>query len=115
MRMLENEGLAFENLIDIFDGGPTMTARTDQVASIANARHGAVTGIADGGEDALIATGRLADFRCCFGTVGAGSTIDAGSAALLGVGGGEGRGSGAWGKGGSWRVGLGGRASLKKK
>ncbi|WP_066488757.1 arginine N-succinyltransferase, partial [Sphingomonas sp. CCH9-F2] len=28
MRMLENEGFAFENYIDIFDGGPTMTART---------------------------------------------------------------------------------------
>ena len=30
MRMLESEGFAFENYIDIFDGGPTMTARTDQ-------------------------------------------------------------------------------------
>ena len=35
MRMLENEGFAFENYIDIFDGGPTMTART---ARRANAR-----------------------------------------------------------------------------
>src|SRR3546814_15285792 len=34
MRMLENEGFAFENYVDIFDGGPTMTARTDQAASI---------------------------------------------------------------------------------
>src|SRR3546814_7154251 len=67
MRMLENEGFAFENYIDIFDGGPTMTARTDQVTSIAGAQHIAVAGIADEGEDALIATGRLADFRCCFG------------------------------------------------
>ena len=34
MRMLENENFAFENYVDIFDGGPTMTARTDQVASV---------------------------------------------------------------------------------
>src|SRR3546814_6799985 len=42
MRMLENEGFAFENYIDIFDGGPTMPARTDQVTSIAGAQHIAV-------------------------------------------------------------------------
>jgi len=90
MRMLENEGFAFENYVDIFDGGPTMTARTDQVASIRDAKHieiSAVAGADDlGGEDALVATGQLADFRCCFGTVGGGSTIDSESAKLLGVG-----------------------------
>jgi len=89
MRMLENEGFAFENYIDIFDGGPTMTARTDQVASIRDARHIPVAGIAEEGEDALIAAGRLADFRCCFGKVGPGGTIDAASAELLGVAEGE--------------------------
>ncbi|HMP46545.1 MAG TPA: arginine N-succinyltransferase, partial [Sphingopyxis sp.] len=72
--------------IDIFDGGPTMTARTDQVASIAGAQHVEVTGIAEGGEDALIANGRLGDFRCCFGRVGEGGTIDAEAARILGVG-----------------------------
>ena len=88
MRMLENEGFAFENYVDIFDGGPTMTARTDQVASIRDAKHVAVTAIGDGGsgEDALIATGRLADFRCCFGRMGADGTIDAEAARILGVG-----------------------------
>lgn len=89
MRMLENEGFAFENYIDIFDGGPTMTARTDQVASIAAAQHGeiaAIVGADDlGGEDALVATGRLADFRCCFGKVGADGTLDGAAAKLLGV------------------------------
>lgn len=86
MRMLENEGFAFENYIDIFDGGPTMTARTDAVASVAGTRHVDVTGIDEGGEEALIATGRLADFRCCFGTVGTEGTIDAEAARILGVG-----------------------------
>ncbi|NWN23137.1 arginine N-succinyltransferase, partial [Escherichia coli] len=28
MRMLESEGFAWERYVDIFDGGPTMTART---------------------------------------------------------------------------------------
>ena len=85
MRMLENEGFAFENYVDIFDGGPTMTARTDQVASVRDARHVEVSGIADGGEDALVATGRLAEFRCCFGKVGADGTIDADTARILGI------------------------------
>ncbi len=89
MRMLENEGFAFENYVDIFDGGPTMTARTDQVASIRDAKHVEVTGIAESGDDALIATGRLGDFRCCFGKVGAGATIDAEAARILGVGKGD--------------------------
>ncbi|MCK8455343.1 arginine N-succinyltransferase [Sphingomonas faeni] len=70
MRMLENEGFAFENYVDIFDGGPTMTARTDQVRSIADARDSTVVAIGgDDGKDALIATGRLAAFRATFGRV----------------------------------------------
>jgi len=70
MRMLENEGFAFENYVDIFDGGPTMTARTDQVRSIADARDSNVVGVGgDDGKDALVATGNLADFRAAFGKV----------------------------------------------
>jgi arginine N-succinyltransferase len=85
MRMLENEGFAFENYVDIFDGGPTMTARTDQVASVRDAKHAALPGIGDGGSEALVATGRLADFRCCFGRIGDEGTLDAEAAGRLGV------------------------------
>ena len=85
MRMLENEGFAFENYVDIFDGGPTMTARTDKVASVAGAKHVAISAITNTGDDALVATGHLADFRCCFGKVGDGSTLDSTAAKLLGV------------------------------
>ncbi len=68
MRMLENEGFAFENYIDIFDGGPTMSGRTDQVRSIANARESRVIEIDDQpGEDALIGSGRLENYRCAYG------------------------------------------------
>ena len=70
MRMLENEGFAFENYVDIFDGGPTMTARTDRVRTIAEARQDKVVSIdEEGGTESLVATGTLADFRCAFGSV----------------------------------------------
>ena len=68
MRMLENEGFAYEGYVDIFDGGPTMLARTDNVKSIAGASSATINATnLDTGEKALIATGRLSDFRCCYG------------------------------------------------
>ncbi|WP_066549669.1 arginine N-succinyltransferase [Sphingomonas sp. CCH15-F11] len=88
MRMLENEGFAFENYVDIFDGGPTMIARTDQVQSIRSARQSEVTGLSDAGEPALIATGRLGSFRATQGCVQPqhdGVLIDERSAELLGI------------------------------
>ncbi|WP_294235343.1 arginine N-succinyltransferase [uncultured Sphingomonas sp.] len=70
MRMLENEGFAFEHYIDIFDGGPTMTARTDQVRTIRDARESVIVGIdALPGREALVAAGRLADFRCALAEI----------------------------------------------
>ncbi len=70
MRMLENEGFAFENYVDIFDGGPTMTARTDRVRTIAEARESRIAAIGgDAGTQALVATGELASFRAAFGDV----------------------------------------------
>ncbi|KQN26402.1 arginine N-succinyltransferase [Sphingomonas sp. Leaf33] len=84
MRMLENEGFAYEKYVDIFDGGPTMTARIDQVKTVREARDFELSGIADGGVPALIATGRLRDFRVTLGEVGDG-TIDPVSAAALSV------------------------------
>ena len=92
MRMLENEGFAWEKYVDIFDGGPTMTARTDQIASIRNSVTAEVTGVldlpAEGAEARLIATGRLAEFRAAYGNVtthGDGVAIDRVTAELLGV------------------------------
>ena len=93
MRMLENEGFAWEKYVDIFDGGPTMTARTDQIASIRNSIVANVTAVDDAlaGEAAearLIATGRLASFRAAYGRIaphGDGVAIDRAAAELLGV------------------------------
>ena len=93
MRMLENEGFAYECYVDIFDGGPTMTARTDQVRSVRDAVAATVTGAAlDKGEKVLLATGDLADFRCCYGLRrldGESVAIDARSAELLRAGPGD--------------------------
>jgi len=89
MRMLENEGFAWENYINIFDGGPTMTARTDQVKAVREARTATVTAIGEGGEACLVSTGRLIDFRCAHGRVSEhaeGITLDAVCARALGVG-----------------------------
>ncbi|MGL4314653.1 MAG: arginine N-succinyltransferase [Sphingomonas sp.] len=91
MRMLETEGFRFDNYIDIFDGGPTMTARTDDVRSVKQVQCQRVISVdADGGSDALIATGRLATFRAAFGKIraidGQGVAIDTAAAAALNVG-----------------------------
>lgn len=94
MRMLETEGFAFEGYVDIFDGGPTMTARTDQVKSVANAvRSRADITDLDIGERALIATGELDGFRSAYGMreIGPDGTIaiDAMAARKLEVGPGD--------------------------
>ncbi|RYD49710.1 MAG: arginine N-succinyltransferase, partial [Sphingomonadales bacterium] len=88
MRMLENEGFAFENYVDIFDGGPTMTARTDHVKTIRNARGVTIAGVVPGGEEAIVSSGHLAQFRVAYGSVashGEGASVDALTARLLGV------------------------------
>ncbi|MBX9795606.1 arginine N-succinyltransferase [Sphingomonas sp.] len=89
MRMLESEGFAHEQYIDIFDGGPTMTARTDQVRSIRDAVVAPVVAVESGdGGEALVAAGTLADFRCGYGRVRAvpgGVALDPATAALLNV------------------------------
>ncbi|MEO5495035.1 MAG: arginine N-succinyltransferase [Sphingomonas sp.] len=90
MRMLESEGFAFEKYIDIFDGGPTMTARTDRVRSIAEAKAATVVAVDDdGGERVLAATGHFSNFRCAFAKLreaGGGVVIDRTAATALGVG-----------------------------
>lgn len=93
MRMLEEEGFAYEGYVDIFDGGPTMTARTDRVRSICEAKQQQVAHVrAPEGEGAvvkaLVATGKLSDYRCAFAEIAEtpdGLTLDPVSAAALGV------------------------------
>lgn len=94
MRMLENEGFAWENYIDIFDGGPTMTVRTDQIRSVREAADDTIVAI-DGtlgehlkGEKRLFAHGQLGDFRAAYGWMeprDGGIAVDPGCAKVLGV------------------------------
>jgi arginine N-succinyltransferase len=89
MRMLEEENFAYEGYIDIFDGGPTMTTRTDSVRSIAGARKSTLAGTDCGkGEKVLLATGRLSGFRSCYGAceeTSQGLCIDSTAADMLDV------------------------------
>ncbi len=89
MRMLENEGFAWEKYVDIFDGGPTMTVRTDQIASVRDAEDSEIVAIGDvAGEKILAARGRLIDFRAAYGFIerrDGGVAISLDCAELLGL------------------------------
>jgi arginine N-succinyltransferase len=66
LRMLEQEGFVFDRYIDVFDGGPTVTAATDQIRTIRESRTETIAEIGNGGPTAtLVAAGRLKDFRAC--------------------------------------------------
>jgi arginine N-succinyltransferase len=92
MRMLENEGFTWEKYVDIFDGGPTMTVKTDKINSIKNAKDYKLVAIGDtstsdnSAEKMLVTVGRLADFKCAYGQISInddGATIDTNCAAAL--------------------------------
>jgi arginine N-succinyltransferase len=70
LRMLEQEGFVFDRYVDIFDGGPTVTARTDDIRTIREARAEKVCAIEEGGATKVLASaGQLKDFRACCASV----------------------------------------------
>jgi len=91
MKMLEREGFHFESYIDIFDGGPTMIAATDEIATVRGARDLVIAEIRDAAVDGprmMLAAGRLGGFAACYGTVAeedGRATIDRATADALGV------------------------------
>jgi arginine N-succinyltransferase len=90
LRMLEEEGFVYDRYVDIFDGGPTVTAPTDRIRTIRESVTERVCEIGDGGRmKVLAASGRLKDFRACCASVKRlarkGVCIDREAAALLGV------------------------------
>jgi len=90
MRMLENEGFTHDGYVDIFDGGPTMLANTDNVRSVRDAQELEVTGIAgpQGDGDAIVAHGRLSGFTAAYARTsvdGEGIVLDGTAAGLLGA------------------------------
>ena len=91
LAMLEAEGFQYDNYVDIFDGGPTVTARTDQLRTVRDCTAAPVARLCSSGEDfvrSLVASGTLSDFRAWIGHVGAeiqGCALPAGEAAAMGV------------------------------
>jgi len=96
---LKQEGIEFPgamvfgvsaNMVDIFDGGPTVTAQTDSIRTVRESDYETVAEIGEGGRTkTLLATGRLKDFRACFASTKRaakkGLCIDAEAAELLEV------------------------------
>jgi arginine N-succinyltransferase len=93
LKMLENEGFIWDSYVDIFDGGPTVTARTDSVRTIREAQTLRVLDREPvGGQSMLVAHGVLQDFVACYATVevdGDNAAIDSAARKLLGVDAGE--------------------------
>ena len=91
MKMLEREGFSYDCYIDIFDGGPTVSARTDQIRTIRESRTLVLGAVAEevSGPAEMIATGRLEDFRACCSTVQTAAdgtvSVSAKTAEMLGI------------------------------
>jgi arginine N-succinyltransferase len=91
MRMLEREGFAYDCYIDIFDGGPTMSARTEQIRTIRDSQEHVLSAIEEEveGERMLLAAGKLSNFAACYGRLALGpegdATLDAQTAGLLNI------------------------------
>jgi arginine N-succinyltransferase len=89
LKMLEIEGFVWDSYVDIFDGGPTVTSRTDNIRTIREAQTLRVLGRepADG-RPMLVAHGGLEDFVACYAKVevdGDGAAVDSDARKLLGV------------------------------
>jgi arginine N-succinyltransferase len=67
LELLQEEGFHFENYVDIFDGGPTLECRRDQIRAVrCSKRRSARVGHAGRpGTRCLVAGTRARDFRCC--------------------------------------------------
>ena len=71
LKMLQAEGFVWECYIDIFDGGPTVTAPTDQIRTVREAEWLKVGG-SNGdkaGKTMMVATGQLGSFVACWAQV----------------------------------------------
>lgn len=66
LRMLEWEGFSFSQVIDVFDGGPLVSASRDQIRTHREVKRLRLepTAKLEGGRRGLVAVARIADFRC---------------------------------------------------
>lgn len=70
--MLEWEGFVFSNVVDIFDGGPLLSAQRDHIRTLRESRRGRVE-VGPGAQRALLANATFGAFRCAPARVTAGS------------------------------------------
>ncbi len=91
MAVLESEGFRFNDHVDIFDGGPTLECRTEEIRTVRVARQGIVKAIADAASDGaqqLISNGSI-QYRACRGYIGwsdEGAQINSDVASMLQLG-----------------------------
>lgn len=71
LKMLENEGFVWDSYVDIFDGGPTVTARTDRIKTVIDAEWLRIGGANEsgGGATMMLASGTYHGFAACYGQV----------------------------------------------
>jgi arginine N-succinyltransferase len=94
LKMLENENFDWDGYIDIFDGGPTVTARTDKIKTLVEAEWLRVAESNGGGANTMmLATGVMHDFVACYSHATKNDNgeliIDAEAMAMLGIGPGD--------------------------
>lgn len=91
LKMLKDEGFAFNRYIDVFDGGPLVDAKKSDIRTVRDSRMARVAEIKDAveGSDVLLAAGAVATFRCCRAKAkvdGDKITLDTSAAAALALG-----------------------------
>jgi arginine N-succinyltransferase len=94
LKMLENENFDWDGYIDIFDGGPTVTARTDKIKTLVEGEWLRVAGANGGGDNTMmLATGVMHDFVACYSHAVRNDNgeliIDAEAMEMLGIGPGD--------------------------
>jgi arginine N-succinyltransferase len=88
LAMLKAEGFVFDNYVDIFDGGPTVSARIDDLRSVRLATETEITSVTSraDGIPSLIATGNLTEFQAfCAPLANGGCGLPAAIAQPLGI------------------------------
>ena len=64
IELLKSEGFTFNGYVDIFDAGPTVEAKVDNIATIRNSRKVQVEiGQSQGDTTVMLANDKLTDFR----------------------------------------------------
>ena len=90
LKMLETEGFIWDSYVDVFDGGPTVTANTDNIRTIRECSQATLAEEpSEYGKTMMIATGELSGFVACYGRVadcgGGKVAIDDEARAMLGA------------------------------